>query len=38
MILLESIADAKNRPLLPAEVDVAAEDLENAEAAHAVSL
>lgn len=38
VILLESIADAENRSLLPAEVNVAAENLENAEAAHAVSL
>ena len=38
MILLKSISDAENRSLLPAEVNVATEDLENAEAAHAVSL
>ncbi len=35
VILLESVADAENRSLLPAEVNIAAEDLENAEAAHA---
>jgi hypothetical protein len=38
VILLESLADAENRSLLPAKVNIAAEDLENAEAAHAVSL
>ena len=38
VILLEGIADAENRSLLTAEVNVATEDLENAEAAHAVSL
>ena len=35
VIMLESIADAKNRPFLAAEVNVATEDLENAKAAHA---
>jgi hypothetical protein len=34
VILLESIADAENRTFLAAEVNIAAEDLENAEAAH----
>jgi hypothetical protein len=38
VILLESIADAENRSLLPAKVNIAAKDLENAEAAHGVSL
>jgi hypothetical protein len=38
VIMLEGIADAENRPLLTAYVNIAAEDLENAEAAHAVSL
>ena len=38
VILLEGIADTENRALLPAEVNVSTKDLENAEAAHAVSL
>ena len=38
VILLESIADTENRSLLPTEVNVTAENLENAEAAHGVSL
>jgi hypothetical protein len=38
VILLEGIADTENRSLLSAEVNVTAENLENAEAAHAVSL
>jgi hypothetical protein len=38
VILLEGIADTENRSLLPAKVNIAAEDLENAEAAHTVSL
>jgi hypothetical protein len=38
VILLEGIADAENRSLLPTVLNIAAKDLENAEAAHAVSL
>lgn len=38
VILLEGIADAENRSLLPTVLNIAAEDLENTEAAHAVSL
>ena len=38
MILLEGIADTENRSLLSAKVNVSTKDLENAEAAHGVSL
>ena len=35
VILLEGIADTENRSLLSAEINVTAEDLENAKATHA---
>jgi len=38
MLLLECVADSGNRTFLSAKMNIAAENLENAEAAHAVSL
>jgi hypothetical protein len=38
VILLESIADPKDGTFFPAVLEIAAENLQNAEAAHAVSL
>ena len=38
MILLEGVTDSKYRTFLSAKMNIAAENLENAEAAHPVSL